>query len=151
MPGFLLLFSLLIAVGFFLLWPPDRVARTLFFPGTTEASLTGERRFLPRTRDRERSVELVVEDLLLGPARISHSRALPRATRVASLILDDDVMYLDLTDAAMFETAEVHVDVPTGIDAIRTTALYNFRFLEEAVITIDGEVPFSPAYRAVGR
>jgi hypothetical protein len=151
LPGFLLLFTLLIAVGFYLIRPPERVTRTLFFPGTTATELSGERRLVPRTGDRERAIELLVQEVLLGPAKIKHSRALPRATRIDSLILSDDVVYVDLNEAAMLESPEVRVDVETGLRALRETVLYNDRSLDDVVITIAGNVPFVPAFRAVGR
>lgn len=151
LPGVLLLFTLLVAVVFFLVRPPERIARTLYFPGTTATELSGERRLVPRTAARERALELLVQEVLLGPATISHSRALPRATRVDSLILSGDVVYVDLNEAAMLESPEVRVDVATGLSAIRETILYNDRSLEDVVVTIAGNVPFAPAFRAVGR
>ena len=56
LPGLLLLLSIGIAVGFFLIWPPDREARTLFFPGNTDSALSGERRLVPRSSDRNREL-----------------------------------------------------------------------------------------------
>lgn len=150
LPGLLLLLALLIALAFFLLLPPERVARTLFFPGTTTTELSGEQRLIPRVREQERALELLVEELLLGPTRISHSRLLPRETRARSVILRDDALYIDLNAAAMLEHEEVHVDIATGLDAIRETLLHNFRWLEEVILTIDGNVPFAPAYRDIG-
>lgn len=150
-PGFLLALMFLIALGFYLIWPPDRVARTLLFPGTTEATLSGERRLVPRTRDDERAIELLVEEMLLGPARISHSRAVPRGTRVRNLMLRDATVYVDLSESAMLGGSEVRVDVRTGLRAITESISYNFRNIEEIVLTIDGNEPFAPAYRPVGR
>ena len=150
LPGLLLILALLIALAFFLIFAPERVARTLFFPGTTTTELSGERRLIPRVREEERALELLVEELLLGPARISHSRLLPREARTRSVILRDDVLYVDLNAAAMLEHEEVHVDITTGLDAIRETILYNFRWLEEVILTIDRNVPFAPAYRDIG-
>ena len=151
MPGFLLLLSLVIALAFYLFLPPERIARTLYFPGTTSVELTGERRLVPRAGSRQKAIELVVEDLLLGPVRISHSRAFPRDTRVGSVVLDDDVVYIDLTEAAILDSQEVHVGMEIGLDALRKSVANNFRFLETVVVTIDGNVPFAPAYLAVGR
>lgn len=150
-PGFLLAVTFLIALVLFLVWPPERVARTLLFPGTTATELSGERRLIPRTRDDERALELLVEEMLLGPARISHSRAVPRGTRLQSLMLRDGTVYLDLDERAMFGGSEVRVDVPTGLRAITESIAFNFRSVEEIVLTIDGNVPFAPAYRSVDR
>lgn len=150
-PGFLLVFTFVVALGFFLIWPPERVSRTLLFPGTTATELSGERRLVPRTPDDERAIELLVEEILLGPARISHSRAMPRGTRLRSLILEAGTVYLDLDESAMFGGPDVRVDAQTGLRAISESISYNFRWIERVVLTIDGNVPFVPAYRPVGR
>lgn len=145
-PGLLLLASLLIALGFFLIWPPERETHTLFFPGTTSAELSGERRLLPRARDRSHKVRLVVEELILGPAEIRHGRLLPRATRIRSIAFAEDTVYVDLSPQIMFGEEEVRVDVATGLAGIEQTLLYNFRWLENVTLTIGGQVPFQPAF-----
>ena len=94
-PGILLLAALLIALGIYLIWPPPRIARTLFFPGNTTATLTGERRLVPRVQSRDRAMELIVEEVILGPTMINHGRALPRETKVQSFLVADDVVVRD--------------------------------------------------------
>jgi len=151
LPGILIGLSLLIAVLFYLVFSPERVARTLFFPGTTESSLSGERRLLPRAVNDQRAMHLVTEEILLGPTRIDHSRVLPRQSRVDSFILADQTAFVDLSADAMLASTEVHIDIQTGIAAVRDTLLFNFRSLDEVIVTIDGNVPFAPSYRPVGR
>jgi hypothetical protein len=144
--GILLLASLLIAIGFFLIWPPERQARTLFFPGTTATELSGERRLVPRSRDRDHQVGLVLEELILGPAEIRHGRLLPRDTRVQIVSVVDDTVYVDLSADVMFGADEVRLDVAQGLDGIEQTLLYNFRWLESVHVTIAGQEPDSPAF-----
>lgn len=148
--GLLLGISLLIAVLFYVIFPPERVARTLYFPGTTGTELSGERRLLPRVREDERALELLIEDVLLGPSRIDHSRVLPRGTRLDSLVLRDATVFIDLSEQAMLDSDEVHIGVETGLEALRRAIESNFRWIDDVVITIDGNVPFTPAYRPVG-
>ena len=151
LPGILLALSLLIAVIFYFALPPERVARILFFPGAKTDNLTGERRLLPRVADEQRAIALVVEEILLGPADISHGRALPRETGIRSVILSGNTVYVDLDQGAMRESAEVYADIATGLKAIQDTVLFNFRRLESVAITINGSVPFAPSYRPGGR
>lgn len=151
LPGALLIASLIIALVFFFALPPGRVGRTLFFPGTTAVELSAERRLVPRVRDDERSIELLVEEMLLGPTRITHSRIFPRETKLASLMLRGETVYLDLSESAMLQGSEVHVSTDIALEALRTSIRYNFRGIREVVITIAGNVPFEPAYRPVGR
>jgi len=138
--------SLLISVGFFLIWPPQRQARTLFFPVTTQTELTGERRFLPRVSDQGKQVYLVVEELILGPAAIQHGRLLPRTTRIDLVAINDSTVFVDLSTDILFPESEVRVDVATSLAGIRDTLLYNFRWLDDVQLTIGGQVPFQPAF-----
>lgn len=92
-------------------------------------------------------MELVVEEVILGPTMIGHGRAIPRDTRVQSFVLDDTIAYVDLSPEILFDTDEVRVDVRDGIHAIDRTLRYNFRSLEHVRVTINGQVPFFPAYR----
>jgi hypothetical protein len=145
--GLLLLLAFVIAALIFWLFPPQHVARTLFFPGTTEMRLSGECRLVPRTSDQERAMELVVEELLLGPLLISHGRLFPRETAARALVLADGTAYVDLNTRAMLSDQAVRIPVADAIAAVRETLLFNFRSLEDVVVTIEGNVPFVPAYR----
>lgn len=147
-PGILLLVSLAIAAGAFAVWPPRWEVRTLFFPGATTAELSGERRLVPRSSEPHKEIRLVVEEMILGPADIRHGRLLPRETRIASLALAGETVYVDLSPEMIFGEEEVRVNVPQGLNGIEQTLLYNFRWLETVVLTIGGQEPFEPAYFA---
>jgi hypothetical protein len=142
----LLVGSFLIALAFYLIWPPETQARTLFFPGTTDTRLSGERRLVPRVRAGERKVYLVVEELVLGPIEIKHGRLLPRSTEVNFVAISGTTAYIDVSTDILFPGAEVRVDVTTSIAGIRDSVLYNFRWLDEVEVTIGGQVPFEPAF-----
>ena len=151
LPGILLFLAFVIALVFYLAYPPERVARTLFFPGATRTDLSGERRLIPRVSSSERAVRLVVQEMLLGPASIAHGRVLPREATVNSVMLQDRVVYLDLNRDPILAHSDVDGLVETGLEAIRKSVLFNFRSIDEVVITIDGNVPFVPAYHPAGR
>ena len=147
LPGILLLLAFVIALFFYLMYPPERVARTLFFPGAARTDLSSERRLIPRVSSSERAVRLVVQEMLLGPTNIAHGRALPRETTINSIMLQDRVVYLDLSQEPILARSDVEGLVETGLEAIRRSILFNFRSIDEVVVTIDGNVPFVPAYR----
>lgn len=140
-------FSVLIRV----MWPPQRVERVLFFPGTTNEQLTGETRLLPRVPTLEADVHSVARDLLLGPSGIQHSRTLPRATRVQSVIIIEDRLFLDLSRDALYTAEEVRAELDVGLEALRRTLLFNFRRFEEIVITIAGQVPYVSPFTPPGQ
>jgi hypothetical protein len=147
LPGLLLLFSFLLSLAFFLAFPPDRIRRTLFFPGATDLSLRGESRLLPRTRSQERDVALLVEDLILGPAEIDHGRVMPRGTAIRSLIVNEREVYIDLSSTAIDPEESVRLPLDRALGAIERSVIHNFRTLDTVLITIDGQVPFEPGFR----
>ncbi len=151
LPAILLVLAFLIALAFYLALPPERVPRTLFFPGTTGTELSSERRLVPRLPNGEREVHLLVEELLLGPANIAHRRILPRETSIRTLLLREEVVYLDLTAGPIIERSDADAMVETALEAIERSILFNFRSVDEVVITFGGNVPFAPAHRPVGR
>ena len=146
LPGLLLLVCLLIGIGFFLIWPPAWEPRTLFFPGTTVSALSGERRLVPRSAQRRKEVALVLEELILGPAEITHGRLLPRETGIDAVVLSGQEAYVDLSPDIMFSGEEVRLTVAEGLAGIEQTLLYNFRWLEAVTLTINGQEPFAPAF-----
>lgn len=150
LPGLLLLFALLLALLIYAVVPGERVERTLFFPGTTSQALSGERRLIPRTDSLSDDVTIIVSDVLLGPKRIDHVRAFPRNTRLKSVILQDGTAYINLSESAALNVAELRTTLEVSLQALERTILYNFRELDVVVVTIDGKVPFVPAHRLIG-
>jgi hypothetical protein len=144
--GVLFILVLLISLAFFLIFPPDRANRTLFFPGTTELSLRGERRLLPRGTD-ERAIEFLVQDQILGPARIEHGRLLPRGTEINALLLRNATLYVDLSEDALVGSDAVRIPLDKALAGLEHAIRYNFRRVEEIIVTIDGSIPFVPAFR----
>jgi len=147
LPGLLLLFSFLVALLFYLVWPPSRVARTLFYPSATGTELSGERRLVPRTRDFRRAVELLAEEIVLGPVWIEHAAVLARETPIRSVAIAGKTAYVDLGVEAVLHADRVRLPMADGLAALEKTILYNFRSLEAVVVTVGGNVPFVPAYR----
>ncbi len=76
---------------------PDTFLAALYFPDGTGRSLTVEYRQVIRTDGRD-AVEVVMDELLLGPMEAASSRSLPERTRVRSLSVDDGICYVDLSE-----------------------------------------------------
>lgn len=135
-----------VSLGTRLIWQPERVERVLFFPGTAEDTLTGEVRLLPRPESLRKDILNVAEDLLLGPSAIEHGRALPRTAHVNSVILSGDRLFLDISTEALFASDEVRADLSVGLDALYRTLSFNFRSLDQIVLTIGGQIPYEPPF-----
>jgi hypothetical protein len=57
-------------------------------------------------------------------------------------------VYLDLSAISFIDDSSVRLDLSTALDGLEETILFNFRRLDDVVITLDGSVPFVPSYRA---
>jgi hypothetical protein len=91
-------------------------------------------------------LELVVQELILGPTEIRHGRLLPRGTKISSLAVEGYIVYVDLSPDMVFGEQEVRVGVEEGLRGIKESLLYNFRWLEDVVLTIGGQEPFHPPF-----
>lgn len=76
---------------------PDTFLAALYFPDGTGKFLTVEYRQVLRKDERD-AVEIVMEELLLGPMEAASSQSLPAGTRVRSLAVKDGVCYVDLSE-----------------------------------------------------
>ncbi len=118
----------------------------LFFPQHSGGALAGEARSLVRQKSIEKDLELVVEELILGPADIRHSGVLPRNTRVRSALVRRGAAYLDLSPDAIFLGGEVKMSFQEVLETVKKTVMFNFPGLENLIVTIDGQVPGEPAH-----
>lgn len=137
----LLVISLLTSIGLYAtVQRPERVERILFFPGAVERELDGEIRLLPRTEDLEADIELLVEELTYGPAKIDRSRVVPREARPQSVMVRNGTAYVDLSTRMLDDDTSVNLSIEEGLEAIRHTLEYNFRQLDHIVLTVGGEL-----------
>lgn len=75
---------------------PDTFLAALYFPDSSGRALTVEYRQVVRTADQD-AVDVVMEELLLGPMEGVGNRALPQGTRTRSLSVRDGICYVDLS------------------------------------------------------
>lgn len=122
----------------------------LFFsPRGAEESLKGEIRYLPRQDTREERIEILLDELCLGPVNINYNKILPAGTRLQSVRLNKDRVYADFSPRILFTQDEVSLTYEEILQAIEKNLRFNFRFIDDVVITINGQEPQSP-YFSVG-
>ena len=137
----LLLVSLVISFVLFFVLEADKVERVLFFPGNISEDVFGEERVLKNYSDSERDMRLVVEELILGPTSLYRSSVLPKETRIQLFMLRENVAYVDLSREAVSQTGNVHIDFELAESLLRRALHFNFRSLEEVIITVEGQLP----------
>jgi hypothetical protein len=139
--GGVFLLAFVFSLGIYLLAGERFVRRTLFFPGPDSHLLAGEERLLPLRRDREANILLLVEEIVLGPARPDHRRVLPRRTQVISLLLRHGTVYLNFSREALFPEEEVQSSVQERLQAVANTIRFNFPAVRRLQIAIEGQEP----------
>ena len=114
------------------------VRRVLFFPG--RSSFSGEMRRVPRQDTVEADVELLIRELILGPYKIDHLRSVPDNTRLQNLLIrDKSLLYVDFS-ADLIVYDDGFSIVPSKMATlIRLNIIYNFPFLEEITLSVDGQ------------
>ncbi|HEC61002.1 MAG TPA: hypothetical protein ENI27_01980 [bacterium] len=124
-------------------WRP----RVLFFRNTGISSdlsllrlrLAGERRFLPAQGSLELDVELLLNELILGPTDHEHERILPKDIRVKSTIERDFVVFVDLSKEILLSRTDI--DLNEMIESIGNTIYFNFPRIREVHVFVEGQIP----------
>lgn len=130
---------LVLSLTLYLFFSHQLTRTTLFFPDQISKKLSGETRFLPFGADKEKNMELLVEEILLGPALDANLKLVPRDGQVRSLLLRQGTIYLDLSAEIVLTDKEVVFTTAQALQAIREALLYNFRDVRNVVITVAGQ------------
>jgi len=108
---------------------------------------------LPRLNNGRDAARQLVEEIILGPVDIQHSRVVPRSTTIRTLMLHDKVLYLDLSTEILHEIEDEQAFFAVQ-KAFEHTIRFNYRTIQEIVFTVDGQEPGATRYiglRAVGQ
>lgn len=128
--------------------PSARTRHVFWFPDTTRSRLNPEWRFIPARESRRESIEVFLEELLLGPTRMGSIPYVRRDVKIRSVMLDDrDRLYLDFSPELIFGREDVEVSIDDLSEHLRKNLKHNFPFLDQVVITIDGQIPNVPRFR----
>ena len=139
--GAVLLGVCALSVLLFLLLGNGKVSRVLFFPDTLGARLVAERRLVPRHGTLEANVRELVDGALLGPMRPDLARLFPREITVQTLIVNEGVLFVDLSAGAALPDPETPMGATEAVEALSRSIRANFPRLRELAVTMDGQVP----------
>ena len=138
---FLLLGIVLLNLGY------GRVDQVLFFPLDNGNGFNGEERLIRRYTDKAERMEHTINELLLGPSELELENIVPLGTKLKSLILSDKTVYLDFSKDFFEDFKGYSLPFQERLEYVEKNMFFNFPFLEEVVITIEGQLPLSPYYR----
>jgi phosphatidylserine decarboxylase len=134
-------FSLLLALFLYFFVHEKEVERILYFPRYNAAELEGEVRRLPKKADREKDIELLLREIILGPFDIHHARVLPKDTDVESLLLRKGRVYVDFSLDPVLKQEGSLLSLSERIAAVKRTIRFNFPSVEEIMVTFGGQSP----------
>jgi hypothetical protein len=118
---------------------PDRKDRVvLFFPSEATAEWIGEGRNIPHMDTTEESVHELLKEITLGPIRLRLGLALPRGTRVRSVVLSDGSLYIDLSEHVVLAENSTSATFVEMLEAVRKSVLFNFPSIDEVVLFVRG-------------
>ena len=130
-----LIFAVSISVYFF---NNNLVRRVLFFPGIS--SFSGEMRLIPKQNTVEADVELLIRELILGPYQIDHLRTVPENTKLQHILIrDKSLLYVDFSADLIVYDDNFSIVAEKMATLIRRNIIYNFPFLEEITLSVDGQ------------
>jgi len=143
----ILFFFLVISVIFMNLSDDRKTRRVLFFPRGIERELVGEVRYLPQRKDQEEAISQVVKGLLLGPAEYQNTLLVPRGSKLNTILLRENVLYLDFSRNVILDHEDQSSYIEEIYEGIKKTVLYNFRYVKEVRMTIEGQIPFKQPFQ----
>lgn len=138
--------AFVLSVFLYRVFPPEDVRVVTFFPGVITPRLEGEVHYLPREETREGQVEEFIRHLFLGPKEVTHTPLFTHDTRILSLIVTETTVYLDLSKEAFFSTERLQVSFRQSLEALRKNVFFNFRYIKEMNITIEGQLPYESPF-----
>jgi len=132
-------FSLLLSLALYLFIPGALTRTILLFPHELSRTLVPEARSLPFQWDREHNVELLVREVLLGPARHDHLRLFSRNAAVSRVLVRGSKIYIDLSKRSFLPDPDVLYSASVALDVLKTIVRDNFGGVSDVIITVGGE------------
>ncbi len=123
-----------------------RLKQVLLFPLDNGNGVNAELRMIKKYKTKEVRIAHTVKEMLLGPAILELDRIVPLGTKLQSLILNDQTLFLDFSKDFFQMDSGLSFPFSDRIDLIKRNLKFNYPFLKEVVITINGQLPGSPYY-----
>lgn len=136
--GGVIVLLLAVSILLFLLVGNKFTRRAVFFPNERSLELQGELRRVPRRKDREENIYLLMRELLLGPSDISHARLTPRAAEINTVMFRGESLYLDFSPDVLFEDKQRPIPFDLVLIGIKQTVTFNFPAIQDIRISVDG-------------
>ncbi len=124
-----------------------RLDQVLFFPLDNGNGFNGEERLIRRYTGKVERMKHTINELLLGPSELELENIVPLGTKLQSLILSDRTVYLDFSKDFFEDFKGYSLPFQERLEYVERNMFFNYPFLDEVVITIEGQLPLNPYYR----
>jgi hypothetical protein len=131
--------AFVLSFALYLLIPGGLVRTVLKFPNEISKRLVSEERSLPFNWDREHNVELLVREILLGPARNDHLRLFSRDAGVRAVLVRGGTVYVDLKKESFIPDPDVIYSPQMALDVLKATLMDNFAGVSHVFVSVGGE------------
>lgn len=115
--------------------------KVFFFPQYRSSKVSGESRNLPVRESMEENIELLIQEILLGPVDVTHVHIFPEGTSLRSVLLRDAQLYIDLSVDAILGRKKSELGFEESVEVLKRTVSYNYPSIDSFLVTIDGELP----------
>jgi len=123
-----------------------RTQYVLFFPLDTMKGENAEIRNIYRSSETQHKMSLFVHELMLGPEILQMNPFIPSGTKLKSLILKGNSLYLDFNKDFIKDIPVTPIGYKEKINYIRQNISFNFPHIKEIVVTVEGQIPGSAFY-----
>jgi len=131
--------SFVLSLALYLLVPGSLTRTVLRFPHEIQKTLVPEARSLPFGWDREHNVELLVKEVLLGPARHDHLRLFSRWSSLEQVMVRDDEVYIDLSKSSLIPDPDVLYSPVMAVEILENIVKANFPGISIVWVSVGGE------------
>ena len=128
------------------IWPPERVWRTLYFPGVINAEVDPERRPLPRGGGRVHQVRLLLDDALLGPVSIDRAPLFPEGSSVNTVMLYRGQLLVDLNRQVLSDSDATVLSLREAAAVLVQMVVQNFPGYRDVILSIEGRQVGEPYF-----
>jgi len=137
------LFFAVFAVSLILYIVQDKTKekRVLFFTVTNSSRFIGEIRYLQKKASQEDGIAQIIEEAVLGPENEKYFRIVPRNTRVLSVMLRDNKLYIDFSYDVLLYDRDVKAGIDERFKILTNTIIFNYPFIKKVFYFVNGE-PF---------
>lgn len=138
------LLLLLISLTSYFIWGNEQEQKVLFFPRYRSSQCEGESRILPRKDTAEAAIELLIDEILLGPMNVNYVPVVAKETKLQTILYRNNTLYVDLSDDPIFGHTDSTLSFQESLDCIAKSVQFNFPEVERIEFTINGFQPDFP-------